>query len=1072
MAAEYIKLLIDNPQYYRNILAVTFTNKATEEMKMRILTQLNGLAHGFDDSKDYMEKITGELSCNEQLVKSRANTALTNIIHDYSAFRVETIDKFFQRVLRNLARELDLTANLKIELNDKQVEQLAVDTMIESLDKDNTVMKWLMSYILESIGNDKSWDIIRNVKTFGENIFKDAYKAQREELHKFMNVPGQFENLRKQLNMKKEECLNKMRAHADRFFKATEGYSADDFLYGMSGIYGYFDKLRQGKLETDMVGKRVSSCLESSESWVKKNSVHRHDIMSLAESTLMKILRDSISDGEECTRMLKSVNVTQMNLNQLRLLGTIEEVVRKLNNESNRFLLSDTQGMLNGLIDGSDSPFIFEKIGAPLRSIMIDEFQDTGALQWSNFKVLLDDCMSHGTGNLIVGDVKQSIYRWRDGDWRLLNNIENVFHNDTSLIEVQPLDTNYRSCKKVIDFNNQFFILAAKKEKERLEKLLGAEAEELGTAYADVYQKVPGWKADTGYVRVEMMEAKTYDDTIMEHLAQTIQQLIDNGIAQNKIAILSRNNTEIEKTARFFQTNVPNVSIVSDEAFVLGSSIAVTIIINAMRLLADEKDELCAASLAKTYQNVIKGSDDCDYQLTSGKGDDSSLLPYAHLLPEGFRNAKDLSHLRSLPLTDLAEEVYTLFELDKIEGQSAYICTFYDKLAEYLKDNPSDIDRFLAMWDENLYKEKIHGDQVNGVRMVTIHKSKGLEYDNVIIPFGSWAMEKSGNVIWCKTAEEPFNQLPLLPINYSKTNMLGTVYEKDYNHEHLQNSVDNLNLLYVAFTRAKKRLFVMGKAKESSKEKNKKDANPTPSLRSELICDCLEELPELLEGSVLERSEDGMVTFEYGQCYEEEQLKKDEKQSENVFLRPERGCSFAIKSYPSRAKFRQSNSSRAFTVTDESELLRSEYINRGNLLHAIFSRLRHIDDIDRVLQQLTHEGLLYDEVPEEELRELLSKALSNPKVRYWFSSHWQLHNECTILYKEPATGHVKECRPDRVMTDDKKTIVVDYKFGKPKNEYKNQVQAYISHLTAMGYKNVEGYLWYVSRNKVEKVKNR
>ena len=1062
LAVEYIKQLIDNPLFYRNILAVTFTNKATEEMKMRILSQLNGLAHGYSDSQDYMDKITKELGCDEQKVKQNATTALTNIIHDYSAFRVETIDKFFQRVLRNLARELDLTANLRIELNDKEVEQLAVDTMIESLNEKDNVMEWLMRYILESIGEDKGWDIITKLKVFGENIFKDAYKAKRDKLHDFMTDPKHFDQVRAQLNQMKKACEQKIPHLATPFFEATKGYGIGDFSQGQRGVYGFFEKLRSGEIP-NTTSNTLLNYTKSAEAWPKKGP-HHAAIKALAETKLMGILDNAIRETEECARLIKSVTVTQRNLNQLRLLGNIEAMVHQLNTASNRFLLSDTQGMLNRLIDGSDSPFIFEKIGAPLRSIMIDEFQDTGALQWDNFKVLLNECMSHGTNNLIVGDVKQSIYRWRDGDWRLLNGIKKEFHDDDSLIEVLPLGTNYRSCWKIIDFNNKFFILAAKEEKERLQKIVGDEAEELGIAYADVHQEVPEKKDDTGYVRIEMMDADTEDDTIMEHIADIIRQLLNKGIPQNKITILARNNSEIEDTAHYFQNNVPEVSIVSDEAFLLGTSIAVKIIVDALRLMANEKDRLCAATLAKNYQNAIMEADNCDYLLIGEDKESELQLPLAHLLPEGFRSTEDLAHLRTLPLTDLSEAIYDLFGLHKLKGQSAYICTFYDKLADYLKDNPSDIDRFLDVWDETLYKEKIHGDQVNGVRMMTIHKSKGLESDNIILPFGDWKLEKGGNVLWCESDVKPFNMLPVLPINYSKTQMVGTLYEKDYNHEHLQTSVDNLNLLYVAFTRAKRRLFVMGKMRKKTKEE-KKDGKPSPIMRSELICDCLPALSRQLEGCVLEIGENDEMTFEYGQCFEEEK-KKEKEESQNVFLMPEQGHTFAITSYPSRAKFRQSNSSRAFTTTEEEELLRAEYISRGNLLHAIFSRLRDIEDIDRVLQQLTNEGILYDEVPEEELRLLLNRALSNPKVRKWFSPHWKLHNECTILCKDPTTGLAKECRPDRVMTDSKKTIVVDYKFGKPDNEHKKQVLFYKEQLVAMGHHDVEGYLWYVSRNKV------
>ena len=742
LAVEYIKLLIENPLYYRHILAVTFTNKATEEMKMRILSQLNGLAHGYEDSNDYLEKISKELGVDERLVRSRAQQALTSIIHDYSSFRVETIDKFFQRVLRNLARELDLSANLRIELNDRQVEQLAVDTMIESLDQQNPMLQWVMSYILENIGNDKGWNIIKKVKRFGENIFKDTYKVKRKALEKFMSDPEHFDNVRNELRQTRAKCLSVMKNHADQFFTAIEGYDGSNFAHNTSGIYGFFCNLRQGKLDPSMVGKQVLSCLNSPESWVTKTSPTREDIIRLAEQKLISILGATINDLNVYARIYKSVSTTEENLNQLRLLGNIEATMRTLNSESSRFLLSDTQAILKGMINGSDSPFIFEKIGAPLQSIMIDEFQDTGALQWHNFKVLLDDCMSKSKGNLIVGDVKQSIYRWRDGDWRLLNNITGEFANDKSMVTVQPLDTNYRSSRRVIEFNNEFFTLATKAESDRLLEMVGGEAHDLSTAYSDVVQFVPEWRPATGYVRIEMMAKETYESTIMEHLADTIHQLLDNGIPQSKIAILSRYNRDIENTANYFQLNDPDVHIVSDEAFRLDSSLAVRIIINAMRLLVNVSDGLCAATLAKTYQDAILGTPDADYLFLSSassipppkeKAADSgavlgadnntdsgavlgadnntdqspTLLPFAELLPDGFQTPADLARLRGLPLTDMAEAIYSLFGLEQVKGQSAYICAFYDKLAEFLKDNPSDIDRFLTAWNDSLFKEKI-----------------------------------------------------------------------------------------------------------------------------------------------------------------------------------------------------------------------------------------------------------------------------------------------------------------------------------------------------------------------------
>ena len=1105
LALEYMKLLISNPFAYRNILAVTFTNKATEEMKSRILSQLNGLAHGYADSSDYMSKITSSLGMGEAMVKKRARTALDSLVHNYSSFRVETIDKFFQRVLRNLARELDLTANLRIELNDKQVEQLAVDTMIESLDRDKVVLGWIMSYILETIGEDKSWNVIGHVKSFGENIFKDSYKSKREELHEVMSQKNFFEEYRKKLWSLREHNLQVMKGHATRFFTAIEGYGPSDFSHNDKGIYGYFRKLSEGTFTADEPNSWISGCLDDPEKWSAKKSPTHNEITTLASTTLMGILHDAEADRRGCYRAAKSAEVTLSHLNQLRLLGNIEETVRRLNSESNRFLLSDTQGMLSDMIEGSDTPFIFERISAPLQHIMIDEFQDTGTLQWKNFKVLLNDCMHQGTGNLIVGDVKQSIYRWRSGDWRLLNNITDHFNNDERLVDVESLDTNYRSCRKVVEFNNRFFIAASQQEYQRLEGIVGANARELRTAYSDVVQKVPARKPDTGYVHVELLPKDEYEANIMQKIADTIEHLTTHGVAQRDIAILARNNSDISDTANYFQANVPGINIVSDEAFRLDASLSINIIITAMRVLLDENDRLSASTLAKTYQNNILRrsltddeillSDDAEHTTEKDKEQDteqdkepSAIATYSRWLPEGFRNNDELAQLRSKPLTDMVESLQIIFSLDTLAGQSSYLCTFYDTLADYLNDNPSDISRFLEAWEEKYYKKAVHGDDVDGVRIVSIHKSKGLEYDNVILPFCNWQLEKQGsrNIIWCESTEPPFNALPLLPIDYSRNKMENTVYDQAYRTEHLQNSVDNLNLLYVAFTRAKTRMFVFGETDNPDKKGKKKKPSSTPATRSLLIEKSLPLLSTPLTATGPSGQEqtlppldcqysddgEGTITFDYGECFPtsingEEPTKP---KSKNILLQPEEGMTFHIKSYPSKVDFRQSNDSALFTTTEESAKQRMRYINRGNLLHSIFSRLRTTADMQQVLNQLSFEGVIYDEIKPEELQSMLNKALSDSRVRQWFSPEWTLHNECSIIFTDPQSGKVETLRPDRVMSNGQQTIVVDFKFGKPHDDHHNQVRKYMEKLHKMGHHEVEGYLWYVDNNNIEPVK--
>ncbi len=1072
LAVEYIKLLIRDPFSYRNILAVTFTNKATEEMKVRILSQLNGLAHGYKDSADYMARLTEELHTDEAFVMRQAATALRSLTHNYNAFRVETIDKFFQRVLKNLARELDLTANLRVELNDTQVEQLAVDTLIDSLEDKDKVLTWLMSYILETISKGKSWDVIKQVKRFGEQLFKDAYKMHREELRPLLDDERFFDSYKRQLEAVQSQSLSTMAEYADQFFTATTGYTHDDFKYSNNGgIYSYFCSLRDGTFTGAPTPKRVADCLEHPEAWSTKGTPNHTTIVDLARTQLISILSEAESKRQLCYHHFQSASLTLRHLNELRLLGSIEKIIREQNNECNRFLLSDTQGLLNALIEESDTPFIFERIGAPLRHIMIDEFQDTSTVQWQNFKILLSNCMSQDTGNLIVGDVKQSIYRWRSGDWRLLNGIEHEFGNNSQLLQTLTLDTNYRSCRRIICFNNHFFAAAASIEHERLSATSGSEARQLSSAYSDVRQSIPEKRGDEGYVHVELMPEEEYKEHLMEHIAGTIMALRQQGIPPRDIAILARSNDEISDTAAYFQAHVPDVSIVSDEAYRLDSSLAINVIISAMRVLCNEQDLISKSYLAKTWTNDIlrKALRDDDILLATDMSD--ATAAFREWLPAGFSTASDYHRLRSLPLTYLAEAICQLFHLDQAEGQSPYLCHFFDIIAEHLQDNTSDLDRFLQAWEEKYHKETIHGEDVEGVRILSIHKSKGLEYENVIMPFCNWQLEKN-NTIWCKTAEPPYNALPILPIEYSTKKLANTTYDADYRQEHLQNTVDNLNLLYVGFTRARRRLYVYGVSQKLIKGKPK----DTSGSRSLLIEKSLRLLTSpgaadfYLEDCEMEVTDKNRIIFSYGipPELEERPSEHEKEKSQNLLLQPDLSEPFVMRSYSSIAHFRQSNSSQAFTSSDPQQLLRATYIDRGTLLHEFFSRLRSTEDIERVLSELVHEGILYDEIPPEEVRSMLTQALSNRQVRSWFSPRWTLHNECGIITTED--GHAKTLRPDRVMSDGQRTIVVDFKFGRYATEHEQQVRRYMALLRDMGYPQVEGYLWYVSYNKTRKVK--
>ena len=1062
LATEYIRLLVENPLSYRNILAVTFTNKATEEMKMRILSQLYGIWKQLPDSNDYLEAIRRKTGYEPRLISERAGIALANLLHNYNYFRVETIDTFFQSVLRNMARELDLTTNLRIGLNDYQVEELAVDQLIADLSTTDIMLQWILKYIMENISEDKAWNIIYQIKNFGHTIFRDDYKAVSRDLEQKMQEEGFFDDYTRRLRELRQMALEHMKEIAESFFDTLdgEGLTIDDLANKSKGIAGFFLKLQKGVFDPGIENATVANCLENPEKWCTKTHSRRELIVSLAETTLGDILRYAVEERPRQWKLYKSADLTLRHLNQLRLLSSIEQKVHELNANANRFLLSDTQQLLHSLIGESDSPFIFEKIGTQLEHIMIDEFQDTSTVQWQNFRVLLAEAMSHeDTSNLIVGDVKQSIYRWRSGDWRLLNDIEHQFRQGQ--IETLPLKTNYRSDRRIITFNNVFFSHAAQLEYEAQKELSGKEAEQLQRAYDDVEQLIPDHRDDSGYVDIRLLPADDYQAQTFLLLAQTIGDLIAQGIPQQKIAILVRTNGVIPQIANYFMQQMPEVTIVSDEAFRLDASDAVGILIGALRLLIHPDDMLTKAALVKSYQCDVLGKHDDNNELLM------SPVELDSQLPEDY--AAHFSELLTLPLYDLVERLYAIFKLERLQDQSAYVSAFYDRLSDYVSENATDISAFLVEWDETLCGKTIQSDETEGVRIFSIHKSKGLEYDHVVCPFCDWPLEKQiGNILWCTPTEQPFSDLPIAPIDYSQKQMTGTIYEADYLHEHLQNTVDNLNLLYVAFTRARKSLHVIGRrgAKNS---------------RAALIEQCLPLIVDKLEGATLEgqEAEDTVLTFTYGDSIIEERGTKNIPHSTfhiphstttNPFLQPSEPLSVSVRTFSNKVDFRQSNRSQQFVEgDDEDSRQRHQYIQTGSILHEIFSTIRTVDDIPDALQRLQFEGVLYDEqISAERITSMLRKRLEHPRVRDWFSKRWSLFNECTILSVED--GQVKERRPDRVMTDGQEWIVVDFKFGAPKPEYHDQVREYMQLLASMGHHHITGYLWYVYSNRIEEIK--
>ena len=794
----------------------------------------------------------------------------------------------------------------------------------------------------------------------------------------------------------------------------------------------------------------VEKHLASPENWSSKSSPRRNAITELAAAELIPLLQTAEEFRSKNNMLVNSCQLSLRYINNVRLLANIDEEVRRLNYENNRFLLSDTNVLLHNLVHDGDSSFVFEKIGTTIRNVMIDEFQDTSRMQWDNFRLLLLEGLSQGENSLIVGDVKQSIYRWRNGDWGILNGLKD--HIESFPINVKTLTTNRRSAGNIIEFNNKVFTAACHTLNDIYKSEQGEECKDLKEAYVDVCQEKDK-DPDGGYVKVTFLTEKeemAYVEDTLQQLANETQLLVTAGIQLKDIAILVRKNKTIPLVADYFDKNTP-YKIVSDEAFQLNASLAICMIMDGLRYLSNPENRIAKAQLAAAYQNeILKNNIDLNTLLLN---DIDEYLPVSFI--------EQQKKLRLMPLYELMEKLFGLFEMSRIKQQDAYLCAFFDAVVEYLQNNSSEMSAFIAFWEETLSQKTIPSGEVEGIRIISIHKSKGLEYHTVLLPFCDWNMEKERSLthlIWCTPKVAPFNDLDIVPVNYS-TAMQQSIYREEYLNERLQLWVDNLNLLYVAFTRAKKNLIIWGK-------------DGLKGTVSELLQQAMGQIsiPQHEHGSShLEKSEDNTdtdnIAYEMGTLYLSEEKRTDGIIKNKLLMNPEK-IPLHLESLESNIEFKQSNRSAEFIRGEEETGER--YIRQGQLLHNLFSVIRTQNDIPSAIERLRFEGIIESAEQERQIKKLTEWALNHPLVKEWYSGNWELYNECAIIYKEK--GELQTRRPDRVMMKDGKVVVVDFKFGKKRTDYNKQVRDYMNLLSDMGYENIRGYLWYVFDNEFVEVK--
>ena len=1063
LAAEYIsRALSGETGAYAGILAVTFTNKATAEMKERILQRLFDLWKGISDpASDNFLKAVSERMANVSVddIRRRAGNVLRAIVHDYDHFRVETIDSFFQSLLSNLAHELNLSANFKVDINDREMTDAAVDRVLQTIADRRDVLSWVLSYVKERIENDSRWDITREVKAFSRNLSKEKYLMVEDRLQTALGSNENVRQLKETLRGLAAEAGDFARNAAEQLTDMME-QGADGFKTFKGGSYlrTYLSRILRGEgtEPTDSVRK----LMEDSNNWLRaSDKKNRHDLAAWAEE-----LRGYLNVVEDLRRRAARVEnscfLTTFFLNPLRLLNEIDIEMDALNKETGHMLLAKTPLLFYRLVDGSDAPFVFEKAGTTFQHVMIDEFQDTSRTQWSNFKTLLVENLSASNGCLLVGDVKQSIYRFREGDWRILQDIGDEF--PAGNVDIKTLDTNFRSAPAIVRFNNRFFAraaslldtvgshfretLAAASAVEQKGKRAGEDGL-ISQIYSDVAQRCKNPEERSGYVRVSLTptpqsnEKAESEEEMLADLVSQVEQLHSQGLPYGKMAILLRQKTYAAPIIAYFSQHLPEARLISEEAFLLSSSKAVCLLVCALRCLADPSDTIAEAYLRSRCAAHIEGSETAG-TIVNG----SPTGP----LPEAFTS--QLSRLRRLPLYELLEELISLFRLDRVPTESAFLFTFLDRVGDWLEDNPSDLSAFLEYWNESLADASISaGEDFDGIRIVTIHKSKGLAYHTVLLPFCEWSIERDrpDSLIWCESQEKPYDALPLVPVpgRYG-SRLQNSVYAADYAEEHFQRRVDNLNLLYVAFTRAEKNLYVWARGKN--------DLGPGSTvgdLLARSLCGMEKSLPCVFE--------DGApITMEKAEEH------RPAAAVNPLEVHPEMQ-EVRMQTFPARMEFRQSNRSAQFLSSEEDEEKsdQDEYISRGKLLHHLFSSVATATDVDGALARLRTEGILDDTRELDAIAALIHKRMSDPRVASWFDGSWQLYNECSILSRT-SDGQLQVRRPDRVMLRGEETVVVDFKFGRPREEYAHQVAEYMQLVKRMGRTSVKGFLWYVYSGEV------
>lgn len=1033
LSKEYLKLALRAPDYYKKILAVTFTNRAAEEMKERVLLFLYEIAHG---SHELIKTLASDLSIPEEEVKLKAEAVLNHLLHNYGYFNITTIDTFFHRVVRSFSREIGLQGTFQIELDNDKVTERIIDSLLEEVDNDGQLKNWLIDFSMDRLTLGKGYEFRQEIRNLGKQIFAEDFKKLPQEQFFRADNKDRIKETQSKLYAVVKSFEKKLGEISNRFFEVLEkGGLAPEELKGgsRSPIVGFFNKLKNRNYR-DLINKTVEKCVNDAEEWATKTSDKRDLIFQLAESDLVGIMQDAVVAYTNEEKTYFTAKAVLKHLYTLGLLTDLSSRLQEYRADEEVVMISDLPDFLSQIIKDSDAPFVYEKVGSRYAHFLIDEFQDTSIFQWQNFKPLLEESLANGNENLIVGDAKQSIYGFRGGDPSLLmQGVESSFAG----IQEEFLEYNYRSAPNIVAFNNQLF----KDLPNLLCELAGDKLTDFGrdmiiSAYKNVQQETPSEKVEEGYVKIQFLASEqdeNWKDVSILETIELVERLQAEGHSPNDMALLVRTNNDARHLVNAFiayknsEAAKSGVSyeVISADGMLLSSSPSVQLLLSALEFLKNPRNKVVESELTFKYQELLKNN---------SKDHPSMVNLKARKLPEGFNKYKE--HLLHLPIYELVEVLIRLFQLEKQENEFAYIQAFQDAVLEFTKNNRSDLTSFLNWWVEKNLPDRKPSVQLTGalnaIEIITVHKAKGLEYPIVIVPFCNFDIDSRWHISWYESPDNtPFDLVETVPMEYSMS-LRNTLMDTSYKDEVAKWYLEHLNMLYVTFTRAEKTLYAFCET-------------PSTNARSKFS-----DMSKLLMSYFDQAAPDGWNSstgvFEKGTL----QAPRSTSDQQTKHL----------SNYPSH-KWSNRLTVRRTGVNyfdPEQEQKRRE----GILLHEILSNIQNWQEADTVLEGYER-NMQITAGDREYFGGVFSKLWAKEEIKRWFSVNEKVKTEVVVL---PKDGELK--RMDRVLINGNEATVIDFKSGKERAEDKQQVSEYMELLKEMGY-TTNGYLLYLKEARTVQV---